>query len=47
MLRRSILSAVAGSAVATVLSVSAQTAKTYRIGWLGRTLAVPLSQPMR
>lgn len=40
MLRRSILSAVAGSAVATVLSVSAQTAKTYRIGWLSGTASV-------
>ncbi len=36
MLRRSIISAVAGSAVATVLTVSAQTAKAYRIGWLSR-----------
>ena len=40
MLRRSILSAVAGSAVATVLSVSAQTTKTYRVGWLSGTAGV-------
>ena len=34
MLRRSIIPAVDGSAVVTMLPASAQTAKTYRIGWL-------------